>query len=134
MSQQQLIDISQTYQCSHLQICIFHSNFVTSLEPLANAPNLKILDASSNRIKHIPDQLFWEGLACLEILYLHDNPIAHLECLAMLSGAPKLRIVTLFDTPLSLNNNYRHMAVNSMWQLEGMDFYLISDEEIIQVS
>ena len=45
-----------------------------------------------------------------------------------------MRIITLFDTPLSLNNNYRHVAVNSMWQLEGMDFYLISDEEIIQVS
>ena len=52
----------------------------------------------------------------------------------MLTGAPKLKIVTLFDTPLSLNNNYRHVAVNSMWHLEGMDFYLISDEEIIQVS
>eukprot|EP00800_Vazella_pourtalesii_P021095 TRINITY_DN768_c0_g1_i5.p1 TRINITY_DN768_c0_g1~~TRINITY_DN768_c0_g1_i5.p1 ORF type:complete len:760 (+),score=131.50 TRINITY_DN768_c0_g1_i5:550-2829(+) len=132
LSQQQLIDISQISLCWNLKICIFHSNFVASLEPLASAPNLQTIDASSNRIKNIPGKSFWNRFAYLEVLYLHDNPIAQLESLGMLTGAPKLKIVTLFDTPLSLNNNYRHVAVNSMWHLEGMDFYLISDEEIIQ--
>lgn len=29
-------------------------------------------------------------------------------------------------------NNYRHHVVNSIWSLKALDYYVISDEEIIE--
>jgi hypothetical protein len=68
----------------------------------------------------------------LRILFLHNNPIGKLEFLNYLSKCDNLEILTLYDTPLSLKNNYRHHTVNSIQSLKALDDYVISDEEIIE--
>lgn len=70
----------------------------------------------------------------LEIVFLHDNGIAKLETIHFLSSSSSLMILTLYDTPLSLKNNYRHHVVNGIWSLKALDFHVISDEEIIEDS
>jgi hypothetical protein len=68
----------------------------------------------------------------LRILFLHNNPVGKLEFLGFLSKCDNLEILTLYDTPLSLKNNYRHHTVNSIQSLKALDNYVISDEEIIE--
>ena len=68
----------------------------------------------------------------LRILFLHNNPLGKLEFLNYLAKCISLEILTLYDTPLSLKNNYRHHTVNSIQSLKALDDYVISDEEIIE--
>ena len=68
----------------------------------------------------------------LKVLFLHNNPLGKLDFLNYLSKCENLEILTLYDTPLSLKNNYRHHTVNSIQTLKALDFYVISDEEIIE--
>ena len=68
----------------------------------------------------------------LRVLFLHNNPLGKLEFLNNLSKCDNLEILTLYDTPLSLKNNYRHHTVNSIQTLKALDNYVISDEEIIE--
>lgn len=51
-----------------------------------------------------------------------------------MAASPSISILTLYDTPLSLKPNYRHHLVNSLWSLKSLDYYVISDEEIIEDS
>lgn len=68
----------------------------------------------------------------LEIALLHDNGISKLDAIRSLSCSPSLTILTLYDTPLSLKKNYRHHVVNGIWSLKALDFYVVSDDEIIE--
>ena len=84
------------------------------------------------QISLVPSAGFWDGMSCLKILLLHDNPIGKLENLHHLSACECLTVLTLYDTPLSLKRNYRHHVVNSIWTLQALDSMVISDEEIIE--
>jgi hypothetical protein len=42
------------------------------------------------------------------------------------------QILTLHDTPMSLQRHYRHHAVNTIRTLRALDRHLVSDEEIIE--
>ena len=68
----------------------------------------------------------------LRILFLHNNPVDKLEYLKFLGLCQSLEILTLYDTPISLKENFRHHAVNSIFTLKALDKYVISDEEIIE--
>ncbi|XP_008112298.1 leucine-rich repeat and IQ domain-containing protein 3 isoform X2 [Anolis carolinensis] len=68
----------------------------------------------------------------LRLLYLHDNGISALENVHSLSFCPNLTALTLFNTPLCLKIAYRHIVVNSIFSLKALDFYVISDEEIME--
>ncbi|XP_062437369.1 leucine-rich repeat and IQ domain-containing protein 3 isoform X2 [Rhea pennata] len=84
------------------------------------------------QIQHLPGPVFWEGMKELNLLYLHDNGIGELDDVHALSCCPNLIGLTLFDTPLSLKIAYRHSVVNSIFSLKALDYYVISDEEIIE--
>ncbi|XP_038268029.1 leucine-rich repeat and IQ domain-containing protein 3 isoform X2 [Dermochelys coriacea] len=83
-------------------------------------------------IQHLPGPTFWEGMKELNLLYLHDNGIGKLDNVHSLSFCPNLIGLTLFDTPLSLRIAYRHIVVNSILSLKALDYYVISDEEIVE--
>ena len=68
----------------------------------------------------------------LEIVLLHDNGISKLHTIQDLSSSPSILILTLYDTPLSLKKNYRHHVVNGIWSLKALDYFVVSDEEIIE--
>ena len=84
------------------------------------------------QITTVPDMSFWSCMRHLKVLYLHDNPIGHIENLHNMAGCPKLLFLTIFNTPLSLKKNYRHHVVNTLWSLRALDHFVISDEEIIE--
>ncbi|XP_034636161.1 leucine-rich repeat and IQ domain-containing protein 3 isoform X2 [Trachemys scripta elegans] len=83
-------------------------------------------------IQHLPGPTFWKGMKELNLLYLHDNGIGKLDNVHSLSFCPNLIGLTLFDTPLSLRIAYRHIVVNSILSLKALDYYVISDEEIVE--
>ncbi len=63
---------------------------------------------------------------------MHSNLLSDLETVKFLGSCPALEILTLYDTPLSLKENYRHHAVNSVFTLKALDKHVVSDEEIIE--
>ena len=71
----------------------------------------------------LPGSSFWSGLSNLRVLYLHGNQLIKRQCLMDLGSCPQLHILTAHNTPLSLDNSYRHIAVN--WLVfKIIDFYL----------
>ncbi|XP_042322131.1 leucine-rich repeat and IQ domain-containing protein 3 isoform X2 [Sceloporus undulatus] len=83
-------------------------------------------------LEKLPGPMFWRNMADLRLLYLHDNGISKLENVHSLSFCPNLTALTLFNTPLCLKIAYRHIVVNSIFSLKALDYYVISDEEIIE--
>ncbi|XP_060058162.1 leucine-rich repeat and IQ domain-containing protein 3 isoform X2 [Erinaceus europaeus] len=118
--------------CISLKVCIFSNNFITDIHPLQNCIKLVKLDLHGNQIKSLPNTTFWSGLKNLKLLYLHDNGFSKLKNVCMLSACPNLIALTMFDCPVSLKKGYRHVIVNSIWPLKALDYYVVSDEEIIQ--
>ncbi len=84
------------------------------------------------KLTELPDSYFWLGMKHLQVLFLHSNPLSDIETFKFLGSCPALEILTLYDTPLSLKENYRHHAVNSIFTLKALDKYVVSDEEIIE--
>ncbi|XP_023931226.1 uncharacterized protein LOC112041805 [Lingula anatina] len=119
-------------QCTRLRVLVLNSNFIHKLEDLAACKELIKLDLHNNQLSTLPGSAFWSCLRKLKLLYLHDNPIGRIDNLQHLAGCPNLQALTLYDTPLSLKKNYRHHVVNSLWNLKALDYYVISDEEIIE--
>lgn len=68
----------------------------------------------------------------LEILYLHDNGISTFNEVKKLALSENLAILTMYDTPVSLKDHYRHFIANSIWSLKALDQAVLSDEEIIE--
>ncbi|XP_053099137.1 leucine-rich repeat and IQ domain-containing protein 3 isoform X2 [Hemicordylus capensis] len=83
-------------------------------------------------IEDLPGPIFWKNMKYLNLLYLHDNGISTLANVHSLSFCPNLIALTLLNTPLSLKIAYRHIVVNSIFSLKALDYYVISDEEIME--
>ena len=80
----------------------------------------------------LPGPSFWSNLIHLKILNLHDNPIGRIDNLQSLAYSNAIIALTMYDTPLSLKQNYRHHMVNSLWTLKALDHYVVADDEIIE--
>ncbi|XP_018432362.1 PREDICTED: leucine-rich repeat and IQ domain-containing protein 3 [Nanorana parkeri] len=118
--------------CTSLKFCTLADNYITDISALQSCVHLVKLDLHGNQIQNIPGMEFWRHLKDLKLLYLHNNRIGNLSNVQSLSACPALLGLTLYDTPLSLQKNYRHIVVNSIWSLKALDHFVISDEEIIE--
>uniref|UniRef100_A0A8C8RIB8 Leucine-rich repeat and IQ domain-containing protein 3 n=1 Tax=Pelusios castaneus TaxID=367368 RepID=A0A8C8RIB8_9SAUR len=127
-----LKNVRHLQYCVLLKICILSNNYITNIDALECCTHLVKLDLHGNQIQHLPGPVFWEGMKELNLLYLHDNGIGKLDNVHSLSFCPNLIGLTLFDTPLSLRIVYRHIVVNSILSLKALDYYVISDEEIVE--
>ncbi|XP_068095321.1 leucine-rich repeat and IQ domain-containing protein 3 [Hyperolius riggenbachi] len=127
-----LKEVTLLQYCTALKICNLANNFITDINPLRRCAQLVKLDLHGNQLQNLPGQDFWRGMKELKLLYLHNNRIRSLSNVESLSACPALVGITLYDTPLSLQKNYRHILVNSIWTLKALDNFVISDEEIIE--
>ncbi|XP_074987834.1 leucine-rich repeat and IQ domain-containing protein 3 isoform X2 [Caretta caretta] len=127
-----LKNVRHLQYCVLLKVCILSNNYITNIDALECCTHLVKLDLHGNQVQHLPGPTFWEGMKELNLLYLHDNGIGKLDNVHSLSFCPNLIGLTLFDTPLSLRIEYRHIVVNSIFSLKALDYYVISDEEIVE--
>ncbi|XP_054836349.1 leucine-rich repeat and IQ domain-containing protein 3 [Eublepharis macularius] len=127
-----LKDVGYLQYCDSLKICILSGNFLSNIDALESCTCLIKLDLHSNQMENLPGPVFWRNMKNLSLLYLHDNSVSNLENVHSLSFCPNLIALTLFNTPLSLKIAYRHIVVNSIISLKALDYYVISDEEIIE--
>uniref|UniRef100_A0A8D0E5L8 Leucine-rich repeat and IQ domain-containing protein 3 n=1 Tax=Salvator merianae TaxID=96440 RepID=A0A8D0E5L8_SALMN len=127
-----LKDLQDIQYCISLKICDLSSNFLMNIDALEYCTNLIKLDLHSNQVKELPGPMFWGNKTKLTLLYLHNNGLSALENVYSLSFCSNLIALTLFSTPLSLKVAYRHIVVNSIFSLKALDYYVISDEEIIE--
>nr|XP_056700735.1 leucine-rich repeat and IQ domain-containing protein 3 [Euleptes europaea] len=127
-----LKDVGYLQYCVSLKICILSGNFLSNIDALESCTCLIKLDLHSNQMQDLPGPVFWRNMKNLSLLYLHDNTISNLENVHSLSFCPNLIALTLFNTPLSLKIAYRHIVVNSIISLKALDYYVISDEEIVE--
>ncbi len=107
-------------------------NTLSRLHGLHLCTNLHKLDLSDNHIKTLPNTHFWACLPRLETLFLHNNKIDSIHSLKALSVLPALRILTLYGNPVEHHPAYRHMLVNQHDKLVLLDFFLVSDAELIE--
>ncbi|XP_053248025.1 leucine-rich repeat and IQ domain-containing protein 3 [Podarcis raffonei] len=129
---QYLCNLKEMQYCVSLKICDLSGNFIVNIDALESCTNLIKLDLHNNQIEELPGPMFWVNMAGLQLLYLHNNSISALEDVHSLSFCPNLIALTLFNTPLCLKIAYRHIVVNSIFSLKALDYYVISDEEIIE--
>lgn len=129
---QYLGNVGDLQHCVSLKICDLSGNFLTSIDRLEGCTNLIKLDLHNNQIEDLPSAVFWKNMKNLRLLYLHDNPVSKLDSVHSLSFCPTLTALTLSNTPLSLKVAYRHIVVNSIFSLKALDYYIISDEEIME--
>ncbi|XP_022085158.1 uncharacterized protein LOC110976310 [Acanthaster planci] len=127
-----LMNLGQIQLLTRLKICILPGNYITSFVALANCAELVKLDLHSNQISTLPGPEFWRCLPNLKVLHLHNNCIGKLDTLQHVGEAGAIQVLTMYDTPVSLKKTYRHHIVNSIWSLKALDYYVISDEEIIE--
>ena len=80
----------------------------------------------------LPGEDFWQELINLQVLYMHDNGVPSFAEVKKISAVQNLLILTMYDTPVSLKQYYRHFIVNSIWSLKALDNVVLSDEEIIE--
>lgn len=66
----------------------------------------------SLQISELPPVEFWLSLVSLQVLYLDGNLLNDRRILHEINGCPRLHILTLYNTPLSLTRGYRHRVVN----------------------
>lgn len=118
--------------CPNLVVCILAKNHLKSIIALHGCFHLIKLDIHGNQLVSIPDKEFWSKMHHLEFLYLHDNPIASVDTVTRLAVCPKLTALTMYDTPLSLLDKYRHFVVNMLSVLKALDHYVVADQEIIE--
>ncbi|XP_075038010.1 leucine-rich repeat and IQ domain-containing protein 3 [Mixophyes fleayi] len=127
-----LKEVDLIQYCSSLTFCTLANNYITDITALRGCVHVIMLDLHGNQIQNLPGQEFWNVLKDLKLLYLHNNQIRMLDNVESLSYCSKLTGLTLYDTPLSLQKNYRHIVVNSIWSLKALDNFVVSDEEIIE--
>ncbi|KAM5148898.1 leucine-rich repeat and IQ domain-containing protein 3 [Mantella aurantiaca] len=127
-----LREVNLLQYCTSLKFCTLADNYITDITALQPCVHLIKLDLHGNQIQNLPGMEFWSHLMDLKLLYLHDNRLRSLSNVESLSTCPVLLGLTLYDTPLSLQKNYRHIVVNSIWSLKALDHFVISDEEIIE--
>lgn len=113
-------------------ILLLSNNLLSRLDPLQYCINLKKLDLSNNDLLAIPKGNVWKCLPHLQILFLHNNKLDSIHSLQQLSICTKLTILTCFNNPVEYHPAYRHVCVNSIINLKLLDFYIISDEELIE--
>ncbi|XP_069837542.1 leucine-rich repeat and IQ domain-containing protein 3 isoform X2 [Dendropsophus ebraccatus] len=150
LRKQLLKEVSVLESCTALRSCTLANNYITDISPLRNCVQVIKLDLHGNQgkrrlkalntqpkvavflIQNLPGQEFWRQLTNLKLLYLHNNRIRSVDNVQSLSSCSNLTGLTLYDTPLSLQKSYRHIAVNSIWSLKALDHFVVSDEEIIE--
>ncbi|XP_076860500.1 uncharacterized protein lrriq3 isoform X4 [Brachyhypopomus gauderio] len=92
--------------CKALRICVLADNVLSRIDPLVECVHLVKLDLRGNQISHLPSSSFWRNLKDLQLLILHDNNMVMKKDVSGLSGCPNLFALTLYDTPLSLQDSY----------------------------
>lgn len=127
-----LKDVNLLQFCTSLKFCSLANNYIKDIRALQPCVHLVKLDLHGNQIQNLPGMEFWRHFKDLKLLYLHNNRIRSVSNVESLSTCPALLGLTLYDTPLSLQKNYRHIVVNSIWSLKALDHFVISDEEIIE--
>ena len=131
---EQQIDIVYMVECgfsacdhlsrlAHLRIVYLCSNRLSSLFPLAQLPHLELIDASDNSLQFMPSSgspLFFRNLA---VLYLHRNLFRRATSLGGLAQCKHLRVLTLRQNPVALDEFYRpsvFSAVPCLLALDGL--------------
>jgi len=114
------------------KIVYLNNNRITDLLGLHLCTNLRKLDLSRNQIVNLPNRFFWRYLTNLQILYLHDNKIDSIHAVQDLGVLPNLTVLTMYGNIVEYHPAYRHVLVNSCPNLQLLDFYLVSDEELIE--
>ncbi len=114
------------------KIVILSSNVLARLNGLQMCTKLRKLDLSDNQIKTLPNKSFWSRLTNLTTLLLHNNKIDSIHTLQSLSALPELRILTVYGNVVEHHPAYRHMLVNLNIKLILLDFFLVSDQELIE--
>ncbi len=114
------------------RVMLLSHNMISNLTGLHLCTKLRKLDLSHNNIVDIPNKTFWRQLSQLEILLLNDNKIDSVLALQDLSVLSKLTILTLYGNVVEYHPAYRHMLVNTCPSLLLLDFYIVSDQELIE--
>ena len=120
-----LIEVSLLGRCINLRVLCIARNFITDLAPLRPLVHLVKLDAHGNHLNRVPEESFWQGIPRLRALFLHDNAFESLKDVRPLGGCQALVMLTLCQSPVSLQENYRHYIINTIISLKALDRYAL---------
>lgn len=117
------------YPFPNLQYLYVPFNNLTRLDHLERNIRLKFIDARYNRITDfdLTHQLF------LEELYLSGNNIQNLDAVMnKLSHIRNLRVLDLRGNPLTLEKNYKQLAISTFPELQNLDGHEITQHDHIK--
>jgi hypothetical protein len=107
-------------------------NCLTGINYIDLCRNLIKLDLSYNRLSVLPGINIWKCLPRLETLLLHHNLLDSIYDIKNLSILNNLSILTLYGNAVEHHPIYRHLLVNILSNIKLLDFYIVSDEELIE--
>ena len=93
---------------------------------LNELPNLEVISLSLNKITTLS---WFRGCNNLKELYLRKNKIESLKEIYHLKHLPNLRVLWLWDNPLSSHPHYRLYIIKVLPKLQKLDNAAVSQEE-----
>ena len=102
------------------------NNDIEDLRLLRKMPNVEVLSLSVNRISSLKE---FENCKKLQELYLRKNNINEISETKYLMGLTNLKVLWLWDNPISLLPYYRDYIIKSLPNLVKLDNNTISEED-----
>jgi hypothetical protein len=122
-------DLQHCINCEYIWLA---GNRLERLNKLSSLCYLRLLDVSSNLLRALPEAEFFQGLQCLQTLFLHDNHIQKIAAITGLAGSTSLRVLTLHSTPLASQTSYRATTLALCPSLLCLDGAVVTDRDMLQ--
>ncbi|CAI2379146.1 unnamed protein product [Moneuplotes crassus] len=104
----------------------FWANDLEDVSILSRMPSIETISLSLNKISSLS---FFRSCIKLEELFLRKNKIGSLKEIHYLKNLPCLKVLWLWDNPLSSHPHYRLYIVKVLPNLKKLDNAAVSDEE-----
>jgi len=121
-----ILVISKTDKLTAIKNLNLWGNELEDVSILRDMPNVEILSLSLNKISSLKD---FASCTKLTELYLRKNAISDIREIKYLAGMRALKVLWLWDNPISLNPNYRSFVIKTLPNLVKLDNTAVAPEE-----
>jgi len=104
----------------------FWASDLEDVSILNQMPNIQTVSLSLNKIKTLS---YFKNCTNLEELFLRKNKVDSLSEIQYLRNLPRLKVLWLWDNPLSNHPHYRLYIIKMLPKLEKLDNAAVSQEE-----
>ncbi len=126
LTEEMIRDKNDDEDITQIENLNFWASDIDDVSILTRMPNVATISLSLNKITSLS---FFRGLNKLEELFLRKNKIDSLKEIHHLKHCTSLKVLWLWDNPLSNHPNYRLYIIKVLPKLKKLDNAAVSEEE-----